>query len=133
MTFWYLTNIRMVCIFYLIDNFTIRKERKMVNKKNWLGMLVMVLVFGVIVVSCASGPSSGGQASGSLSSYSYNALDGPSGSWAYDWGQEMPMTSTYIIEGALKGRSYSLTHTNTETGETVIEETGTWTQRSGYN
>jgi len=30
----------------------------MVNKKNWLGMLVIVLVFGMAVLGCASGPKS---------------------------------------------------------------------------
>jgi hypothetical protein len=31
----------------------------MVNKKNWLGMLVMVLAFGMMVVGCATVPASG--------------------------------------------------------------------------
>jgi hypothetical protein len=39
-----------------ILQFALFKEKKMANKKNWWGMLVMVLVFGMTVVGCGSSP-----------------------------------------------------------------------------
>jgi hypothetical protein len=36
------------------------KEKKMANKRSWLGMLVMVLVFGMTVVGCVTTSSVGG-------------------------------------------------------------------------
>jgi hypothetical protein len=40
--------------------FWIYKEKTMVNKKFWLGILVMVLVFGMTVIGCDNGSSGGG-------------------------------------------------------------------------
>jgi hypothetical protein len=40
------------------------KEKKMANKKNWLGMLVTVLVFGMTIVGCSSIPKSFQRGSG---------------------------------------------------------------------
>jgi hypothetical protein len=39
----------------------ILKEQKMANKKFWLGMLVMVLAFGMTVVGCDNGSTSKGE------------------------------------------------------------------------
>jgi hypothetical protein len=38
-----------------------KEERTMANKKNWLGILVMVLVFGVMVVGCGGASSLAGR------------------------------------------------------------------------
>jgi len=35
------------------------KEKKMANRKNWLGILVIVLVFGMTVVGCGDGSGGG--------------------------------------------------------------------------
>jgi hypothetical protein len=38
------------------SNFAQSKEKTMANKRIWMGMLVMTLVFGFVVSGCANGP-----------------------------------------------------------------------------
>jgi hypothetical protein len=70
----------------------------MVNKKNWLGTLVMVLVFGMTVVGCSNDVTSGGTTGGGT---------GTTGGGTDTW---IDVTSFSQVNGSWKAQSpYSFT------------------------
>jgi hypothetical protein len=102
----------------------------MVNKKNWLGILVMVLVFGMTVVGCNPDDDSKGSDGDSTGSDGDSTGNGPSqlfGSWSTGTGTNVlfvviasdRITHTYVQPGTPINGSFSITVSN---WESVVNE-----------
>jgi hypothetical protein len=79
----------------------------MVNKKAWLGILVMVLVFGMTVVGCDDGSTNGGSAQKTLivqnipaNVFAYGQYGGLLGVFSTGTTSQQAMSMTNLVAGA---------------------------------